>query len=65
MIEVYAPESVWPVDSEYATAYLTAVESGEKAAAMTDAVIVGIARDAMPHLTNTLKILDVLSTRFR
>ena len=65
MIEVYAPESVWPVDSEYATAYLTAVESGERAAAITDAVIVGIARDAMPHLTNTLKILDVLSTRFR
>lgn len=64
-VEVYAPEPVWPVDPEYAQDYVDAVNAGAAQAAKTDAVIVGIARDAMPYLGNTLKIIDVLQRRFR
>lgn len=65
MTEAFLPESVWPVDAEFSAAYLTAVDAGVRTAAITDAVIVGIARNAMPHLENTLRIVDVLSSRFR
>ena len=64
-VRVYAPEPVWPVDQMYVQAYVDAVNGGAKVAAETDAVIVGIARSAMPYIENTLKIIDVLSKRFR
>lgn len=59
------PEDVWPVDDEYAEDYATKVRIGRETAASLDACIVGIARNAMPFLPNTLALVDEVAAGFR
>lgn len=65
MTELVTPEPYWPVDPEYQADYDANVAAGIAVAAETDAAIVGIARNAMPAIVNTLPLLTVLRTRFR
>lgn len=58
------PEDVWSVDHEFADTYKTKVRVGSQTAAALDAVIVGIARNAMPALSNTLELVDELHGKF-
>lgn len=58
------PEDVWPVDHEFAADYAARVRVGSQTAHGLDAVIVGIARNAMPCLTNTLELVDELHGKF-
>jgi len=59
------PEDVWPVDAEYAEAYETAVAVGRETAKELDVVIVGIARNAMPALPNSLCLATEVLSGFR
>lgn len=59
------PEDIWPVDHEYANDYATKVRVGRETAAGLSAAIVGIARNAMPFLTNTLALVDEVAAGFR
>lgn len=58
------PEDVWPVDHEFADDYAAKVLVGAQTAHSLDAVIVAIARNAMPHLPNTLELVDELHGKF-
>lgn len=51
------PEGIWQVDREYQDSYDKMVALGREAAKHGDVVIVGIARNAMPHLSNTLALV--------
>lgn len=64
-IEVVAPEAVWPVDAEYKGYYEAGVAGGREIAKDTDAVIVAIARNAMPALGNTLLLAAAVARGFR
>lgn len=55
----------WPVDPEYADDYQKAVDIGRETAKDLDAVIVGIARNAMPVLINTLALAAEVAKGFR
>jgi len=59
------PEDVWPVDKEFQDSYDRMVALGRETAKHGDAVIVGIARNAMPHLTNTLALVAEAVPQFR
>lgn len=59
------PEDIWPVDDEYAEDYARKVRIGRETAAGLSACIVGIARNAMPHLPNTLALVDEVAAGFR
>ncbi len=59
------PEDKWPVDKEFQDSYDRMVALGREAAKHGDAVIVGIARNAMPHLTNTLALVAEAVPQFR
>jgi hypothetical protein len=59
------PEAVWPVDDEYGELYLQMTSAGREAARHGEAVIVGIARNAMPHIENTLALLAEAVPQFR
>lgn len=59
------PEGEWPVDREYAEDYVAKVRVGRETAASLDACIVGIARNAMPYLPNTLALVDEVAAGFR
>jgi len=58
------PEQVWPIDQEYVDDYDAKVRLGRQTASNLDAVIVAIARNAMPHLQNTLELVDELQRGF-
>jgi hypothetical protein len=51
---------VWPVDPEYHADYIRMVEQGRAVAGDLTVSIVAIARNAMPHITNTLALIDEL-----
>lgn len=55
----------WPVDPEYADDYQRAVAAGRETAKDLDAVIVAIARNAMPALVNTLALAGEVAKSFR
>lgn len=59
------PEEVWPVADEYEELYATVTAEGRAAAAAGDAVIVGIARNALPYLPNTLGLVSEAQAGFR
>lgn len=59
------PEQMWLVEPEYQAQYDRMVEIGRDEAARTKVAIVAIARNAMPHLRNTLALIDELAGRFR
>jgi glycosyltransferase involved in cell wall biosynthesis len=52
------PEGLWPVDAEFAELYSSVCAGGREEASKSGVNIVSIARNAMPKLTNTLKLLD-------
>lgn len=52
-----APEGLWPVDVEYRELYDSKVARGRDVADRSHAIIVAIARNAMPYLPNTLELL--------
>ena len=51
------PEEVWPVGTDYTDQYTSMVATGLAAARHGSAVIVGIARNAMPYLANTMALV--------
>lgn len=59
------PEAVWNVDSEYAADYNAHVAAGRESAKSLDAAVVGIARNAMPMLPNTLELIEEVRAGFR
>lgn len=59
------PDDVWPVDVEYVDLYDRMTAVGKEAAKHGDAVIVGIARNAMPYLVNTLDCVEEAQRQFR
>ena len=58
------PEEIWPIDALYAEDYAAKVRLGRQTASGLDAVIVAIARNAMPHLPNTLELVDEVQRGF-
>lgn len=65
MIDVIAPEPMWPVDPEYKEYYDSGVSAGNEAASKTSACIVAIARNSMPALANTLILSAAVARRFQ
>lgn len=63
--ELIRPESVWPVDGEYADLYASKVADGRTVAGQLDAAIVAIARNASPFLANTLGLVEELQAGFK
>ena len=59
------PEEYWDVDSGYEAAYQEKVAYGRLAANRQKLAIVSICRNAMPHLTNTLSLVDELAGFWR
>lgn len=59
------PEDIWPVDGEYLAQYEKMVALGRDTAGQLDACIVAIGRNAMPHLENTLPLIDEVQAGFR
>jgi hypothetical protein len=58
-------EEFWPVDAEFEDSYARMTAVGKEAARQGDAVIVGIARNAMPYLQNTLRLVAEAVPQFR
>lgn len=58
------PEDIWPVEEAYATAYQQHAEWGLQKAQRSSICVVGIARTAMPHIQNTLELVDELVEPF-
>lgn len=52
------PEDMWLLEDEYAEAYHEKCAAGREVAGRAKVAIVGIARTAMPHLANTLGLID-------
>lgn len=63
--DIVMPEQFWPVDPEYQAYYDAGVATGRQVAAETDAVIVGIARNALPALVNTVLLAAKVRSMFR
>lgn len=59
------PEDIWDVDEECAEHYEHSVRLGRLIASEASACVVGIARNAMPYLPNTLSLVDELRDGFR
>ncbi len=58
-------EEFWPVDAEFEDSYARMTAVGKEAARQGDAVIVGIARNAMPYLQTTLRLVAEAVPQFR
>lgn len=58
------PEHIWDVDDGMAAEYAEHVAIGRDTARRLPAVVVGIARNAMPHLENTLSLVKELRNGF-
>lgn len=59
------PEDFWPVEEPYQEQYAKMVSQGRQVASGLDACIVSIARNAMPHLENTLELVKETQAGFR
>jgi hypothetical protein len=59
------PDELWAVDPLYAESYREHVEFGRVEARRQKLAIVSIARDSMPYLTNTLRMVDELAGLWR
>lgn len=64
-MKVRQPEDIWLVEDAYLQAYQEKIEYGRAAARRAKLAIVSICRSAMPHLKNTLRLVDDLALRFR
>lgn len=63
--KILCPEDFWGVDAEFASSYREHIDYGTAEAARRKLAIVCICRNAMPYLTNTLRLVDSLAGRFR
>lgn len=63
--DLVTPDDVWPVDAQYADIYESTVSDGTQTAKELSACVVGIARNAMPHLPNTLRLIEGVQAKFR
>lgn len=59
------PENVWLVGKSHFDDYAMHVSVGRETARQLDVAVVGIARNAMPHLSNTLALVSELRDGFR
>jgi hypothetical protein len=59
------PEDLWHVEPEYDAEYRKHATVGLDTAKRTKAVFLAIARNAMPHLTNTLALVEEAAAMFR
>ena len=64
MTQIRRPEPVWPVDPDHEADYARHVHVGRETARDLSVVVVGIARNAMPHMLNTLALVDELRAGF-
>ena len=62
---VRRPEDMWSVGDNYLASYLEHIEFGRVEARRQKLAIVSIARDSMPHLKNTLRLVDELAGLWR
>jgi len=59
------PEDIWPVAPSYAQSYADHVAFGRDEARRRRLAVVSICRGAMPHLTNTLALVEELGGMWR
>jgi hypothetical protein len=64
-IERHRPDVLLPPDPEFAEDYAEAVRFGRAAAAEKSVAIVGICRNAMPFLPQTLRLIEETGAMFR
>ena len=62
---MYRPENFWEISDTWKGSYIEKCSDGTEAASRSKVAIVAIARDAMPYLENTLKLVDELAAKFR
>lgn len=62
---VRRPEDIWGIEEAYLPAYRERLLYGEAEARRQKLAIVSICRTAMPHLKNTLRLVDELAARFK
>ena len=58
------PENIWPVEESYAPTYSRYIDFGLAVARRSRLAVLAIARTAMPHLTNTLALVDETMATF-
>lgn len=58
------PESIWPVEEGYRPLYSRYCDFGQQVARRSKLAVLAIARNAMPHLPNTLALVEELADRF-
>ena len=63
--KVSQPEDIWSVEDAYAASYAEKIAYGAAEARRQKVAIVAIARNAMPHLRNTLRLVEELAARFK
>lgn len=59
-----SPDSWWKLDPEYAELYKFRTQDGTEIAAGKSVCILAIARNAYPHLPNTLALVEKLASKF-
>jgi len=64
-IERHRPDVLLPPDPEFAEDYAEAVVAGREFAAESSVAIVGICRNAMPFLPQTLGLIEETGSMFR
>ena len=62
---VRRPEDIWGIEDAYLPAYHERVKYGTAEALRRKLAIVAISRNAMPHLKNTLRLVDELAGKFK
>lgn len=62
---VRRPEDIWPVDERYIESYDSHVSFGREEARRRRLAVVSICRNAMPHLPNTLALVEELAGMWR
>lgn len=58
------PENIWPVEERYLPLYSRYCDFGQRLAKRSRLAVLAIARNAMPHLTNTLALVEELAGHF-
>lgn len=64
-VEAHRPDVLLPPDAEFAEAYASDVKHGRERAAEATVAIVGICRNAMPWLPQTLRLIEETGSMFK
>ena len=64
-VEAHRPDVLLPPDAEFAEAYASSVKYGRERAAEATVAIVGICRNAMPWLPQTLRLIEETGAMFK